>query len=271
MKHWGRDFMPSKTSTQIASDILWGLWNNCERIDMLPSSCRPLTRKDGYAIQSILEQRSNSPLFGWKIAATSTAGQSHIGVQGPLAGRLIRERALSNKACISLGNTIMRVAEPEFAFRMGRKITPREDPYSVSEVIDAVESLHPSIEIPDSRYENFSTVGEAQLIADNACAHEFILGPPAPPLWREIELDKHPVQIRNSKNHSVEGYGSNVLSGPLLALNWLINELSGLSIALKEGQIVTTGTATIPLEVKNGDTVFADFGALGIVSATFQA
>ena len=43
-----------------------------------------------------------------------------------------------------------------------------------------------------------------------------------------------------------------------------------LSIALKEGQIVTTGTATIPLEIKNGDTVFADFGALGIVSATFQ-
>ena len=55
-----------------------------------------------------------------------------------------------------------------------------------------------------------------------------------------------------------------------VALNWLINELSGLSIALKEGQIVTTGTATIPLEIKNGDTVFADFGALGIVSATFQ-
>ena len=143
-----------------------------------------------------------------------------------------------------------RVAEPEFAFRMGRKVTPREDPFSVSEVVDAVESLHPSIEIPDSRYENFAAVGEAQLIADNACAHEFILGPPAPPSWRASELDKHPVQIRNTKNHTVEGYGSNVLSGPLLALTWLINEISGLNIALEEGQIVTTGTATIPLEVK---------------------
>ena len=263
--------MLSEANTRKAADILWELWRNEERTKELPPMCKPATRAEGYAIQGLLEERSASDLFGWKIAATSTAGQSHIGVQGPLAGRLISERVLTNKARVSLGNTLMRVAEPEFAFRMGRKVTPREKPFSVSEVVDAVESLHPSIEIPDSRYENFSVVGEAQLIADNACAHEFILGPPATPSWRKIELEKHAVQIRNDKNCTAEGYGSNVLSGPLLALTWLVNELSGLNIALKEGQVATTGTATIPLKVETGDTVFADFGSLGLVSTSFQS
>ena len=46
-----------------------------------------------HAIQACLERRSAFPLFGWKIAATSLDGQRHIGVDGPLAGRLLAERA----------------------------------------------------------------------------------------------------------------------------------------------------------------------------------
>ena len=261
--------MVLEKNTQIASDILWKSWNNCERIEMLPPSCRPRTRKDGYAIQALLEQRSDFPLFGWKIAATSTAGQSHIGVQGPLAGRLINERVLSNNACVSLGNTLMRVAEPEFSFRMGCELVSREQPFSVSEVIGAVESLHPSIEIPDSRYENFSMVGEAQLIADNACAHEFILGEAAPPFWRDIPLDTHPLEMKVGLDRTVQGLGQNVLGDPRVALTWLVNELSRLGLSLEEGQVVTTGTAAVPAPVHPGDKVCVDFGKLGLVTANF--
>ena len=41
-------------------------------------------------------------------------------------------------------------------------------------------TLHPAIEIPDSRYDDFTIVGAAQLIADDACAHYFVLGDAAP-------------------------------------------------------------------------------------------
>ena len=53
----------------------------------------------------------------------------------------------------------------------------------------------PAIEIPDSRFENFATVGEAQLIADNACAHEFILGSATEADWRAIDLSQHKATI----------------------------------------------------------------------------
>ena len=48
--------------------------------------------------------------------------------------------------------------------------------YSPKDVVAATASLHLGIEIPDSRFEDFSIVGAPQLIADNACAEFFVLG-----------------------------------------------------------------------------------------------
>jgi 2-keto-4-pentenoate hydratase len=87
------------------------------------------------------------------------------------------ERVFDSGANVSLANNIMNVIEAEFAFRMACDLPQRSAPYSIDEVIDAVESMHPAIEIPDSRYREFVAVGAAQLIADNACASYFVLGP----------------------------------------------------------------------------------------------
>src|SRR5690349_15953396 len=149
---------------------------------------RPATRADGYSVQARLETRSASPLFGWKIAATSRAGQAHIGVDGPLAGRLLAERAYGTGSTLPFGANRMRVVEMEFAFRLGRDLPPRARPYPVDEVVAAVATLHPAIEVPDSRYDDAATVGAPQLIADNACAHDFVLGPAAPVPWRALDL-----------------------------------------------------------------------------------
>ena len=90
----------------------------------------PETREEGYAIQALLEGRSEKPLLGWKIAATSEAGQKHINVGGPIAGRLLAERMLADGATIDLTGNRMRVAEPEFAFRFGRDLGPTDQPWS---------------------------------------------------------------------------------------------------------------------------------------------
>src|SRR6187397_3466757 len=134
---------------------------------------RPATRADGYTVQACLEARTASPLFGWKIAATSKAGQAHIAVDGPLAGRLLRERVVPDGGDVPFGNNHMRVAEAEFAFRMGVSLPPQASPCTTSEVLRAVVTVYPAIEIPHSRYEDFMVVGAPQLIADNACAHYF--------------------------------------------------------------------------------------------------
>lgn len=256
-----------------ASEILWGAWQHGTAIESLPAEVRPLTRAEGYRVQAAIEARSSGPLLGWKIAATSPAGQRHIQVGGPIAGRLLRERAHPSGSRLSLAGNRMAVAEPEFAFRIGHDLRPRPQPYKLEEVMAAIAQLHPAIEVPDSRFAEFTSAGEAQLIADNACAHEFVLGDAAPQGWRIADLAAHRVQGRASgtiRSYERDGSGAAVLGSPLVALAWLVNELSSLGITLQRDQVVTTGACTVPLEVKAGDHVIADFGTLGAVSVSFS-
>jgi 2-keto-4-pentenoate hydratase len=246
-----------------ASELLVRHWQDGTTVEALPLPLRPETRADAYLIQAQLESLSAKPLFGWKIAATGLAGQRHIAVDGPLAGRLLAEKAYTNGATLPFGANHMRVAEAEFAFRMSRDLPPRAALYSQDEVLDAVAALHLAIEVPDSRYTDFTLVGAAQLIADNACGHQFVLGPEAPASWRSLDLAKHRVTGRVGTRLEREGIGGNVLGDPRIALAWLANELSQHGMTLAKDQIVTTGTCLVPLEIAPGDQVFVDFGSLG--------
>lgn len=257
--------IPAGPQQEAASDPLWDHWQRGGRIRELPDAVRPQTREAGYRIQALLERRSAFPLFGWKIAATSKAGQAHIAVDGPLAGRLLRERVRESGDRISFARNHMRVAEAEFAFRMATDLPPRGRRYQTADVLAAVATLHPALEVPDSRYEDFRAVGAAQLIADNACADYFVLGPAAPAGWRSIDLARHPVSGRAGNGPPSEGIGANVLGDPREALVWLVNELSRLNLSLLAGQVVTTGTCLAPLAVEPGDHVIANFGAIGSV------
>ncbi|TXL65904.1 2-keto-4-pentenoate hydratase [Zeimonas arvi] len=261
--------MITEDTARRAAGLLWRAWQEAATLDALPEACRPASRADGYLVQSALLAQSGSRCWGWKIAATSEAGQKHIGVDGPLGGRIFADRVHAPGDRIALAGNRMRVAEVEFAFRMGRTLAPRDAPWRSGEVLDAVEALLPSIEVPDSRFSAFERAGAPQLIADNACAWRFVAGRPAPESWRDTDLAAWSVRARVGERYTRDGIGSNVLGDPRLALTWLVDELSAQGIALEAGQVVTTGTCLPPLEIQPGDHVFADFGALGSVDVRF--
>ena len=106
----------------------------------------------------------------------------------------------------------------------------------MQQVLDAVDTLHPAIEIPDSRFSDFAGAGEAQLIADNACAHLFVLGPATASDWRSLDLvEQRPVVTMRGRQFI--GHGKNVLGDPRVALAWLANELRQLGVTLKAGRV----------------------------------
>jgi 2-keto-4-pentenoate hydratase len=251
-----------------ASQTLHDNWRAGTKLAALEESQRPRSRAEGYAIQATIEKYSTTHLFGWKIAATSEAGQRHINVDGPMAGRILAETVIPDGGTASMAGNEMRVAEPEFAFRMRADLPARSTPYTTQQVLDAVDTLHPAIEIPDSRFSDFVGAGEAQLIADNACAHLFVLGPAATSDWRSLDLvEQRPVVTMRGQQFI--GHGRNVLGDPRIALTWLANELRQLGVTLKAGRVVTTGTCHAPLSIQAGDFFAADFGVLGKVSVGF--
>jgi 2-keto-4-pentenoate hydratase len=252
-----------------AGTILWRHWREGTSCEALPERCRPLTRQQAYAVQAAVARASGQALAGWKIAATSVAGQRHIGVDGPLAGRLLAGRVLPAGVPVPLGHNRMRVAEAEFAFTFERPVDFRHGVASIDDALDAVRSIRPAIEIPDSRYDDFLTAGAAQLIADAACACWVIFGPESETGWRERDLVNHRVRAFRNGAAAGEGTGANVLGGPAIALAWIVNELRQAGEAIQPGDVVITGTCVPPVAIAPGDVVRMDFGDLGTMKAEF--
>lgn len=258
-----------------AARVLWTCRQSGTVITALPEAIRPRDAIAGHAIQAALPAVADRPVVGWKIAATSAAGQAHIQVDGPLAGRILDDFVHPIGATLSLAGNRMRVVEPEFAFRMGAALPPRSTPYAADEVSAAVASLHPAFELPDSRFADFTRAGMAQLIADDACCGRFSFGPAAPGAWRTADLAAHPVHATvhgadGSVRYTREGEGSALLGDPLFALTWLANELSSLGTGLRDGDWASCGTCMVPLKILPGDRVVADYGSFGRIEISLS-
>jgi len=254
-----------------AARLLWTCRQSGTVVDGLPAAQRPHDAAAGHAIQAALPLVAAQAVVGWKIAATSAAGQAHIRVDGPLAGCILDSFVHPVGATLSLFRNRMRVVEPEYAFRLGADLPPRAAPYTVDEVMAAVASLHPSFEVPDSRYADFASAGAAQLIADDACCGRFAFAAAAPAAWREVDLASHRVHatVRGADGgvrYTRDGEGRAVLGDPRTALTWIANELSALRIGLRAGDWASCGTCMVPLAILPGDRIEADYGEFGRIA-----
>lgn len=252
---------------QSLADTLLAAWLNGQHLQTV-AHAEPLPngRAEGYAAQKALFEATGEKTIGWKIAATSKAGQAHIGVSGPLAGRLLASRCLPPGSSIHLANNLMRVMEPEFAFRIGSDVLATSaQSLDMAEVMAHVQDMHLAIEIPDSRYADFVHAGEALLLADFACANKLVLGEAVAYPWRDLDLSQHAVLVLCNGELKAEGSGANVLGDPRLGLTWLANELISHGMHLRKGDTVITGTCVVPVLLNEGDAMTADFGVLGTV------
>ena len=259
-------------SVQAAAAQLLPAWQAPHQIAAIKASVRPQTRGEGYAVQQALLAATGDKAMGWKIAATSTAGQQHIGVSGPLAGRLLASRCLPDGAAVSMRGNVMQVIEAEFAFCMGADVLAQgTTPLTVQQVMAQVADLHLAIEIPNSRYQDFVTAGEAQLIADFACASHMVLGAALTTDWRGVDLAAQDVQVSRGGEVVALGKGANALGDPRAALTWLANELISHGMHLQAGDVVITGTCVVPVPVVVGQHLTAQYPGLGEVSVAIAA
>ena len=223
------------------ANIIWNHWQNGTLIDDITviDDIAPKDRTDGYEVQKYFNEFSSKDIFGWKIAASNKAGQEHIGARSPLAGVLLEEKKNNYNESIKLLPNQMLVAEAEFIFKMKHDLDFNKSNYSEQDTLLIIESLYAGIELPDSRFLNFTKVGEANLIADNACANQFILGPKLSDDWKNKNLKDQKVSISINDEISEHGLGENVLGSPILALKWLLNELLEFKIPEKKEDKLT--------------------------------
>jgi 2-keto-4-pentenoate hydratase len=161
------------------------------------------------------------------------------------------------------------IPEVEYQARLGADLPPRQKPYTLAEVTEAVASLHTGIELAECRFVHDAAFPPlAAILADGAGAGTIVCGA-AIPDWNARDIAGQEVLLTCNGTPRRKGSAGEALDHPMVPLTWLANELSRTGIGMKAGQTVSTGTLTGMLRPKPGETYVADFGPFGSVTATY--
>ena len=218
-----------------------------------------------YAVQQIASGMATSPRGGWKVGATSVEPRRLLGAKEPATAPMFAPNCLTSPGTVAVFPNQSPCIEGEFAFRFSRSLPPMAEGYVLDEVLEAVESVMPAIEVVGCRFEGgFDGLGALRLVAD-ATAHTAFVSGDESTGWRDMELKEHRVALNRNGEKIAEGTGANVLDGPISVLLWTANHLSNLGESIEAGEVITTGTCTGITPVRPGDVAVADFGSLGRV------
>ena len=257
----------------VAAHLLAHARRAMQRMPALPEHVRPMTIDEGYRIQRELVPHLcahfGGDVIGYKIACTNEIARRLLHADHPFYGHLLAGTTHSSGARLDPSQFFMRVMEAEFAFQMARDLPPTSAPRSREEVEDAIAGVLPGIEIVDSRFDDWTTVGIPSLIADNDCHGAWIKGALVPNC-QSMDLAAQSVNLFVNGTLKQTGSGAAVLGRPLNALLWLVNAMNERGLGLKAGQYVTTGVTTDIYMAAPGDHVQADFGQVGAVEVTFS-
>lgn len=227
----------------------------------------PSSMAEAFAIQSAVRTTIGWRHIGWKIGCTSERAQKALKADGPFPGPVYRERLFPAGSHVETLASNSRTTEPEIAFTMASDLPARDKPWSVDEVLDAVATVHPSIEIVNPRLpKGFDDVVE-WYVADGGLSHALVLGQGVKPLRRaDYARITNRIAINGISKYS--GIASNALGGPELALTWLANNLIAKGLFLRRGDVVTTGVITEVFNTHIGDHVEATYDLIGNVSVS---
>ncbi|GAA3442927.1 2-keto-4-pentenoate hydratase [Planomonospora venezuelensis] len=223
----------------------------------------------GYAVQEINTRRAlaegRRPV-GRKIGLTSKAVQEQLGVDRPDFGMLFADMACLDGLPVPAGRFLQPRAEAEIALVLRSDL--EGGPFTVADVIRAVDFVLPAIEIVDSRIAGWD-ITLVDTIADNASSGAFVLGTtPVPLIGLDLRLAGMTMNRRGQEVST--GAGAACLGNPLNAAVWLANALAGTDFPLRAGDIVLTGALGPVVPVEAGDVFEAHIDGVGSVRAVFE-
>jgi 2-keto-4-pentenoate hydratase len=245
------------------ADTLLTARRTASPIPDLPADLRPASESEAFLVQDIMIE-AYLPVGGYKVGARGPESEPFF---APMPAAWMGE----NGSLFRGDNHRLRGVEAEICFRIGTPLPPRTTPYSREEVIAAVESCHPAIEILESAYVDPQAVSRECMLADLQMHGGFVAGPPVPG-WKAIDWSQEHVTLSADGAIRVENTGSNPGGNDLIRLLvYLANEGAARTGGLKSGDWITTGSWTGVTWTSHGTEVVAYFGHAGRVSLQFAS
>jgi 2-keto-4-pentenoate hydratase len=218
----------------------------------------PLNMDEVYFVQDTIAT-AFGPIGGWKIGAP-TPEATPIFAPMPLAWIAASGTTLHTHR--------YRGLEAEIAFLVGEDLPPRATPYTRAEVLAAMASCHPAIEVLESAFFDPTVAAKFASLADLQMHGGFIYGP-AFDGWKSLDFNIEHVVLSVDSVVRVERTGSNTSGDLLKLLPYLANEGAARTGGLRKGQWITTGSWTGNTLANKDSRVDVEFTAAGRVELHF--
>lgn len=224
----------------------------------LPRAVAPKTEGQAQLIQREV-MAALGPIGGWKVGSPSPDGPCHC---SPMP------RSGIKPSPAQVDDAPARLVEAEVAVLIGRDLPTREIPYSRDEVLAAIESAHPAIEILQPRFADPDAQDALSGLADSLGHGGFVHGP-AVPGWHGVDLLAESVTLL-ADGAAVKRRQGNPAGDMIRLVIWLANDGSTWAGGLKAGQWVTTGSWTGKDQVAANVPIEARFDRMGSAMARFS-
>ena len=256
------------TITTIADDLA-AAEDSRSMIPLLTARYPEMTVEDSYAVQNVWRDRviaSGRRMVGRKIGLTSKVMQVATGITEPDYGIIFDDMVYESGSVIEHAQYTGVRIEVELAFVLKEDLKgPHINQF---DVLCATDYVVPALEILSSRIEmEGRTIVDT--IADNAAMGAMVVG--GRPI-RPDDVDLRWISACLYRNETIEesGVSAAVLGHPAMGVAWLANKLHPHGDHLAAGDIILAGSFTRPMWVYPGDSVYADFNDLGVISCNFR-
>ena len=230
------------------------------RIENFPEDCRPGSVEAVYAIQDAVASRLG-PILGWKVGAANETAT-------PICAPLLAGTLFDSPATLYPQAFTMRGMESEIAFRFGADLPPQSKPYEKDQVMAAIETALPAIEINESRFRDPDTVDPLSKLADNNLNGALVLGPPWAG-WPGLVVAEQPVRMTFDDEVVFDHLGDNKAGDVIRLVVWMANHLGQRGHGLARGQVITTGSWTGLRPAGPARRISARFPGIGEVNVAF--
>jgi 2-keto-4-pentenoate hydratase len=250
-----------------AAELLADAWKKHQQLPQLPDECVPVDRSESYAMQDAMAERLGLAVAGWKLGMSASATMRQFNVTEPIPGRIFRECIHEDGAKVSAGDYTGPKVEPEFAVRLKSALPAKSEPYARDEIVQATDSILLCLEIADNRL-FMDPPDPLPMIADNGGFAAYVVGPVVDD-WQNVNFATVPVDLIIDGEVAAPGLTGDFRVDPIDVVLWTANNLSGRGHGLAAGDLISTGSATVPTLMNIGSEAIGRFEGLGEVRVTF--
>jgi 2-keto-4-pentenoate hydratase len=247
-----------KAQLEQAASICLNARRTGNTIDNLPAELQPKTLEEAYLMQDEMI-KAYLPVGGYKIGGPPT--------DDPFFAPLPKAWVVASGS--TLKGIRFRAVEAELAFLIGNDLPPRSTPYSRDEVIAAIASFHPAIEVLEMAFPTPEGKEKFTLFGDMQQHGGFVHGA-AIPDWQKLDLTQESVKLIIDGKIIMEKTASNPAGTDLLRLPvYLANQGAARTGGLKKGDWITTGSWTGNTPAGANSSVEVQFKHAGNVNLRF--